>query len=887
MDTNPTCLAVLISMIGMGIAGTGQAYGASTAGSRDAEIRTALGLGEVVSPLPPSSPVRASATRKHATRPGVHAQPSRTVRIDAAFDGAQAAGKNEQEHAANVAYVRAIFGFDDDLPASAGEPLASTPGRHLPRVNGRMARSVPEITLPALAEVAALPDLPRLSAAPPPAPRKSVDERGTSPGDSDADRAMSSWLADLTISVPSQPTRNRDEPFPMIAEALPTTSRRTQGRLGDSLVLPVVDRETANDLRYVQSDPLAPLMAREADEVLGYDDKLLALLKVLEWNDSAEAAASENAGAHAFHVIAQEMRSLTIVPDAAAPTPPMIARFELPRRRESQRDIAVNRPTLEPRPMIVTASREAAWAPQPLLAAVPRAPAGVGPDREAVLPRVFVADGGLPTTRRLADVPVVQHPLDDTRVEATLNADRSRAAPRVALAAPEPIVVTNTIATSIAQNMLLPATEGRLRRPSANASALAMLEPLLPKAERMRAPAERVRILPRIPLSELEETFAPLSTPASIVAAPRLNEQPRPPVEIALNDRASDDQVESDRTIRTGTASSVLVSEAPRAIIQEAMSVAGSHANEKQRGVATDRPTSRASNASNGRRLLADGGASEWFDIFDPDLSVARDGTRAAATSSRSKRAQRARQSNGIVIASSLGKRIAFSKLADDLMPAVTASALPTTSAVALVTPAAPRTTVPADASDSAQASAVAKPADQAANIVVEIPRVLDGSRGESTPVRRIAKPEEMIDGLEGKLVALSDDKLDSMRAGFETPTGLQISFGIERAVYINGSLVTTTSVNVADLGRMTAGQALQSGLERTTLALIQNGPNNAFNPGQLSTGSVTTVIQNTLDNQKIQGTTLINATVNSLDLAKRSDLQNSIQNGITGSLRR
>ncbi|MBP0623569.1 flagellin [Cupriavidus consociatus] len=53
----------------------------------------------------------------------------------------------------------------------------------------------------------------------------------------------------------------------------------------------------------------------------------------------------------------------------------------------------------------------------------------------------------------------------------------------------------------------------------------------------------------------------------------------------------------------------------------------------------------------------------------------------------------------------------------------------------------------------------------------------------------------------------VAHDKLDEMRGGFEMP-GLQVSFGIERAVYINGALVVATSINIPDVGRITADQA-------------------------------------------------------------------------------
>ncbi|MDQ0143508.1 flagellin [Cupriavidus necator] len=53
----------------------------------------------------------------------------------------------------------------------------------------------------------------------------------------------------------------------------------------------------------------------------------------------------------------------------------------------------------------------------------------------------------------------------------------------------------------------------------------------------------------------------------------------------------------------------------------------------------------------------------------------------------------------------------------------------------------------------------------------------------------------------------VAHDRLDDMRGGFEMP-GLQVSFGIERAVYINGDLVVATSINIPDVSRIPADQA-------------------------------------------------------------------------------
>ena len=127
---------------------------------------------------------------------------------------------------------------------------------------------------------------------------------------------------------------------------------------------------------------------------------------------------------------------------------------------------------------------------------------------------------------------------------------------------------------------------------------------------------------------------------------------------------------------------------------------------------------------------------------------------------------------------------------------------------------------------------------------------------------------------------------LDTMRGGFETNAGLQVSFGIERSAYINGNLVTTTSLNVAESGQVTS---VPSGtlVAGSSIALIQSGANNTFRTGPGTATNAAVIIQNSLDNQKIQGVTLITATVNSLALTKSANIQSSIQDALTGSLRR
>jgi hypothetical protein len=153
------------------------------------------------------------------------------------------------------------------------------------------------------------------------------------------------------------------------------------------------------------------------------------------------------------------------------------------------------------------------------------------------------------------------------------------------------------------------------------------------------------------------------------------------------------------------------------------------------------------------------------------------------------------------------------------------------------------------------------------------------------------ANPEPLSDSgvnpMQGDFLVVNDNMLDEVRGGFLTENGLQISFGIERAVYVNGNLIATTSLNVSDLSKMSAGQASPGGLSPGSLGLIQIGPGNTFQPGPLSPSSVATVIQNTLNNQKLQNVTTISATVNSLEVLKGLNLQSSLRNAISDSLRR
>ncbi|MES2103669.1 MAG: hypothetical protein V4634_06585 [Pseudomonadota bacterium] len=149
---------------------------------------------------------------------------------------------------------------------------------------------------------------------------------------------------------------------------------------------------------------------------------------------------------------------------------------------------------------------------------------------------------------------------------------------------------------------------------------------------------------------------------------------------------------------------------------------------------------------------------------------------------------------------------------------------------------------------------------------------------------KKQSSPPRVVALLEQPWTAVGAERLDESRGGFDAG-GLVMSFGIERAVYINGNLVTTTSFNVSDVGKITSDQMKTLTAQAASMGLVQNGPGNTF---QLTTGNASlpgSIIQNTLNNQNIKSTTVINATSNSLNLIKGINTFDTFNNAINNSL--
>ena len=117
----------------------------------------------------------------------------------------------------------------------------------------------------------------------------------------------------------------------------------------------------------------------------------------------------------------------------------------------------------------------------------------------------------------------------------------------------------------------------------------------------------------------------------------------------------------------------------------------------------------------------------------------------------------------------------------------------------------------------------------------------------------------------------VSEKVLDRMRGGFQSdPNGPMMSFGIQRSVYINGQLVSSTVLTIPNLLQLTNNPS-------NAFTLVQNGAGNAMTTHPSSLPPLMTVIQNSLDHQTIQNQTVINATVAALSLNRALALGNAV----------
>jgi hypothetical protein len=165
----------------------------------------------------------------------------------------------------------------------------------------------------------------------------------------------------------------------------------------------------------------------------------------------------------------------------------------------------------------------------------------------------------------------------------------------------------------------------------------------------------------------------------------------------------------------------------------------------------------------------------------------------------------------------------------------------------------------------------------------VQLHDARDVERSPTEPPQAARTPDDPLWPARTATIALTEDRLDAMRGGFDMPSGLKVSFGISRVAYVNGNLVTTTSVNIPDVSAITAQQA-QALIAANAGALVQVGHGNVVQAGALPalTGSV---LQNSLSNQQIQAMTTIDTSVNSLSLFKGMNVMSTITGALASAV--
>jgi hypothetical protein len=128
--------------------------------------------------------------------------------------------------------------------------------------------------------------------------------------------------------------------------------------------------------------------------------------------------------------------------------------------------------------------------------------------------------------------------------------------------------------------------------------------------------------------------------------------------------------------------------------------------------------------------------------------------------------------------------------------------------------------------------------------------------------------------GLGAAWIPIPSERLARMRGGFQLASGMHVSFGIERVVFIDGQLVASTRLSIPDVAKMTPEEAQALGnLHRTTV--VQVGPGNTFRP---IGGQQGVVVQNTLDGQAIQVLTTLDVGVGTLGMFQQLNASAAMQ---------
>ena len=85
----------------------------------------------------------------------------------------------------------------------------------------------------------------------------------------------------------------------------------------------------------------------------------------------------------------------------------------------------------------------------------------------------------------------------------------------------------------------------------------------------------------------------------------------------------------------------------------------------------------------------------------------------------------------------------------------------------------------------------------------------------------------------------------------------------------------------IADVARLSVEEAVLARAAVASMNVLQNGAGNVFLPGAVEQTMAGTVIQNTLNDQVLRTQTIVHTSVNSLELLKMANFQDTLQQSL------
>lgn len=146
-------------------------------------------------------------------------------------------------------------------------------------------------------------------------------------------------------------------------------------------------------------------------------------------------------------------------------------------------------------------------------------------------------------------------------------------------------------------------------------------------------------------------------------------------------------------------------------------------------------------------------------------------------------------------------------------------------------------------------------------------------------PVPLTALAQEQVQGPAARVdwIPIDPARLHEMRGGLQMPSGLSLSFGIERAVYVNGELVASASLHIADISRISTDQA-KALVAMNEGMVVRIGEGNQLDATGIGNGLL---IQNTLDGQDIQAITTLDVGVDTLGTLQEMNTYDALQSAL------